>query len=295
MSIEAWIESRRAGKSSVGPGASRVLDVLTAQPRFASYATARQVADEADVDISTVTRTAQSLGYRGWPGLQLEIRDRYLGELTAEEILADHAGDSVDPIAVALRNDSANLALMARTLDVDAVRSLARAIRRSRRTLVIASGSYLAPAVMLAHVGGLSGLDIDYDGVGGTRRAGLITRMRPGDCLVVFNVWLLPRDVLRAARLAKERGLVTGVITDRHSSPLAEVGDHVVVVPSEGPAHFPSLTPAMAVINAVLNEITAADPDGVRVALSEGEEIWSRLDLMEDLPERKRRRPRDGR
>ncbi|SIR69843.1 MurR/RpiR family transcriptional regulator [Williamsia sterculiae] len=281
MSIEDWIRGRQSGRAG-GVGAARVIDVLTSQPQFASYAPARQVADEAGVDISTVTRTAQSLGFRGWPALQLEIRNRYLDTMTAQEILTDHADGTTDPVTAAFRTDMANLALATRTIEIETVRRLADTIRRARRTLVIASGSYLAPAIMLAHVGSLSGLDIDYDDVGGTHRATLVARMGPDDCLVIFNVWRLPRDVLAITRVARDRGVVTAVITDRRSSPLAELGDHVVTVPSEGPAYFPSLTPAMSLINAILNQIVADDPERVRAAISAAGEMWQELDLMDD-------------
>ncbi len=285
MSVEAWIEER-ASRTSIGAQASRVLGVLASQSRFASYATARQVADQAGVNISTVTRTAQGLGFTGWPDLQLELRHRYLGGLTANEILTDHTEPATDPIMAAFRSDAANLAVAASTLDLDTARAVAAAIRTARRTLVIASGSYLTPAIMLTHIAGLMGLDIDYDPAGGTARASRITRMGRGDCLIAINVWRLPREILQATRLAHDRGITTCVITDRRATPLTDAGDHVLIIPSEGASLFPSLTAAVALVHGILNQIVATDTERVRAAVADSDEAWRRLDLMEDQPTR---------
>jgi len=44
MSAEAWMHGRKSDRTPVGAGGAQVIDILTTQPRFASYATARQVA-----------------------------------------------------------------------------------------------------------------------------------------------------------------------------------------------------------------------------------------------------------
>lgn len=285
MSVETWIEEH-ARQNPPGAQASRVIEVLSSQPRFASYATARDVADRAGVNISTVTRTAQGLGFSGWSHLQLELRNRYLGGLAASEVLTEHADSAGDPVLSAFQQDADSLALAARTVDVDAIRTVADTIRRSGRTLIIASGSFLAPGIVLAHMASFMRIDITCDGTGGTVRVNQILKLGPGDCLLVVNVWRLPREILNATRLAKDRGATICVITDRHSSPLAAAGDHVVIVPSEGSSLFPSMAAALTTAHAIAAEIAASDTEGVRAALAECDDAWHRLDLMEDQPTR---------
>ncbi|MBO9706555.1 MAG: MurR/RpiR family transcriptional regulator, partial [Arthrobacter sp.] len=57
---------------------ARVVDALTVNPKLASYGDVTEVANRAGVNSSSVVRTAQALGYRGWPDLQRELRARYL-------------------------------------------------------------------------------------------------------------------------------------------------------------------------------------------------------------------------
>ncbi|MHA6804705.1 MurR/RpiR family transcriptional regulator [Salinifilum ghardaiensis] len=287
MSVETWIDEF-VRQNPLGAQASRVVQVLNSQPRFASYATARDLADRAGVNISTVTRTAQGLGFSGWSHLQLELRNRYLGSLGASEVLTEHADSAGDPVQSAFQQDADNIALAARTVDVDTIRTVADTIRRSGRTLIIASGSFLAPGIVLAHMASFMGIDITCDGTGGTIRVNQILKLQPGDCLLVVNVWRLPREILAATQLAKDRGVTICVITDQRSTPLASAGDHVVIVPSEGASLFPSMAAALTTAHAIAAEIAAADTEGVRAALAECEEAWHRLDLMEDQPIRSR-------
>ncbi|MFT4262044.1 MAG: MurR/RpiR family transcriptional regulator [Nocardioides sp.] len=284
MRVDGWIEEL-AAQAALGTQASRIVQVLAAKPRFSSYASAREIADSAGVNISTVTRTAQNLGFSGWPSLQLELRNRFLASLTASEMLADHADPSADPLTAAFQRDAENLALAMRTIDFGTLRTIAETIAGARRTLVIGSGSYLAPVVALAHVAAIMGLDVHWDPMGGTHRVNLAARLGPGDCLVTFNVWRTPREILEITRFAHERGATTCVITDRIGSPITPVGDHVLVVPSEGVTAFPSLTASMSVVHALLGHIALQDVERSRATALEVEDVWRRLDLMVDQPD----------
>jgi DNA-binding MurR/RpiR family transcriptional regulator len=99
VSVEEWIESRTR-RQPLGTQATKVLQVLASQPHFASYSAAREVADQAGVNISTVTRTAQAIGFAGWPDFQLELRNRYLASLSASDVLSEHEDETADPITV---------------------------------------------------------------------------------------------------------------------------------------------------------------------------------------------------
>lgn len=277
--VESWLRELAQG-ASLGPKAGQVADLLAAQPRLAAYASAAEVARRAGVNVATVVRTAQVLGFSGWPGLQLELRSRYLASLTAAELLDEHDGSAPDPIVRALRSDMDNLALAIRTLDLNAIRAVSAAIAAARRTLLIASGSFAAPATQLAHIGGAMGLDIELEDRGGTHLVNHLTRYGPDDCLVAVNFWKLPRQILDATRLARQAGLTTCVITDLSSSALARVAGHVITVPSEGTSHFPSLTAAMSVIHAILADIALRRGEKAHAAIQRTEQFWQQMGLI---------------
>jgi len=280
-SAETWVRDRTDG-TVLGPKSERVVHLLATQAEFTSFASASAVAGRAGVDAATVVRTARALGFAGWPDLRLELRNRYLSSLRANEVLNEHEDAASDPIVHALRSDVDNVMLAIRTVDVAALRAIAAAIAAARRTLVVASGSFAGPAHHLAHSAGFMGLDVRFPARGGTTLVNELTALGPGDCLVAINFWRLPREIRQATEIAHAAGATTCVLTDLRRSALTEAADHAVTVPCEGTSHFPSLTASMAVVHAVLAEITRTLGDRARDAMRATEDVWARMDLMCD-------------
>jgi len=279
ISVESWMRDR-IGDTTLGPKSERVLRMFATQPEFTSYASASAIARRAGVDAATVVRTARNLGFSGWPELRLELRNRYLASLNASEVLSEHNKDASDPILRAIRSDLDQVALLARTVDTAEVRNIASAIARSRRTIVIASGAFSGPAYQLAHVAAFSGVDIEFVARGGTTLTNALARLGPGDCLVAINFWRLLREICVATQIAYEAGVTTCVITDLRQQPITEVARHQVIVPCEGTSHFPSLTPAMAVVHGMLAEIAKQLGDAGRRSTTHIEALWTEMGVM---------------
>ncbi|WP_435057324.1 MurR/RpiR family transcriptional regulator [Streptomyces sp. bgisy060] len=277
MSIEAWLAGREA-RGTLGPQAERVVHVLARTPQFASYSSAREVAERAGVNVSTVVRTAQQLGFDGWPRLREELRALYLASVSSGDLAP---GAATDPAAQTLRQDAVNLSTLATPDNLAAIRAAARAVRTARRTLVISSGSGAGPAHVLGHLGAIAGHDIRLALGSATAQAVQVSQLEKGDCLVTLNVWRLTRTLRGLTRLARERGATVIVLTDLSASPLAEEADHLVVTPIEGVHAGPSVTAMVAAVQALLAEL--GDDDAVR---SSGavQQIWQELDLMDDRP-----------
>jgi DNA-binding MurR/RpiR family transcriptional regulator len=277
VSIEAWLAGRTT-RGALGPQAERVAHVLVRAPQFASYASAREVAERAGVNVSTVVRTAQQLGFDGWPQLREELRARYLASVSSGELSASPAAD---PAAQMLRQDATNITALATPDNLAAIRATARAVKAARRTLVISSGSGAGPAHILSYLGTIAGHDIQLALGSATSQAVHVARLEPGDCLITINIWRLTRTLRGLTRLARERGATVSVLTDLGSSPLAEYADHLIVTPVEGIQAGPSLTAMVAAVQAVLSELT--DDDAIR-ASGQVQQMWQELDLMDDQP-----------
>jgi DNA-binding MurR/RpiR family transcriptional regulator len=253
--VEDWLDSLLDARR-LGPQASRVIEVLRVQPHLAAYASGQQLAGRANVNVATVVRTAQGLGFSGWPELRLELRNRYLAALSsATQVLTEHAADASDPTANAIRRDLDNLQALSRTVDVEAIRAMAALIYHADHTVVTGSGSFAAPGLQLAHIAATMGLNVTLERNSGTQLANLIAQLGEGGVLVVFNLWWTPVAIRDAARLAAERGTPVCVVSDRRTSRLTEVATHTVLVPSEGSSFFASLTATTSVVHAMLAEV----------------------------------------
>lgn len=278
MTIEAWL-AERAARTPLGPQAERVAHVLVRVPQFASYAAAREVAERAGVNVSTVVRTAQQLGFDGWPQLREELRARYLAAVSSPD--ASPGPATTDPAAQMLRQDANNVSALATPENLAAIRATAQAIRAARRTVIISSGAGAGAAQILGYFGTIAGHDIRLALGASTTQAVEVARLEPGDCLITINIWLLTRTLRALTRLARERGATVSVLTDLHSSPLADDANHLIVTPLEAIYPGPSLTGVVAAVQAIISE--GADDDAVR-ASGRIQQMWQELDLMDDQP-----------
>lgn len=275
LSIDAWLAERTNG-TTLGGQAERVVKVLARAPQFASYASAREVAERAGVNVSTVVRAAQQLGFEGWPDLRQKLRALYLGSVTAGDMVDT---DETGSVTAMLQQDAANLAALTTAENVEQIRAIGAAIRAARRTVVLATGTGTGPAHILGYVAGIHGYDV-HSAVGPpTEQALHVSRLGPGDCLVVINVWRLTRTMRALTRMAHDQGVTVAVLTDLRSSPLTASADHFVLAPIEGVDRTPSLTAMVAAIQAILADLAEQDGGGTSGRV---EQAWNDLDLMDD-------------
>lgn len=285
--VDSWLHEL-APAGGLAPKAATVVDVLRSQPRVASYASTAEVARLAGANVATVTRTAQALGFSGWPALQQELRARYLSSLSAPEVAAEHANVGT-PFNDSLRRDLDALSVLVRRLPRERVDAVVAALAAAGRTVVAAAGSYAAVGTALVHNGRLAGYDLHL-AVDEADLANSVARLGPGDVLVVVSFWRLYESAVRAAEQAHERGATVVALTDSASSTLARLADHLLVVPAEGVAFFPSLTCGIAVAHALVAQLASAHPERTRESIEAAEAGWAKQRLLHRSPQSRRQR-----
>jgi DNA-binding MurR/RpiR family transcriptional regulator len=280
--FEAWLRDRLPPRG-LRPKSAAVLEVLVSQPRRASFGSAGELAQLAGVNVATVTRTAQALGFAGWPALQQELRARYLSSLSAPQVAEEHTGVG-SPASASLRRDLDSLALLTRRFDEDVLRRVADAVAAARRTVVIAEGSYAAVGLALAHNARLAGYDVHAVTAGSAELANTMAKLTADDVMVAISFWRLYESTVRAANEAHSRGARVFVVTDAASPALAGAAEHVLMVPAEGVTFFPSLTAGMAVAQAIVTQLAAVDPARTSASIEAAEAMWARFDLLHRRP-----------
>ena len=276
MSVEAWARDLEARGTT--PAGIQLLRTLVSQPDRASYSSAAQVAELAGIDASNVTRIAQGLGFSGWPGLQEELRGRYLRSLTLIEIADRHSGDPASgPVERSIEADRRALGL----LDVDAavVSTVAARLASATTRLALGGGSFGAVAHIFASNCALAGYPTAHLSESATV-ANAIARLTADDVVVIFDFWRLYEGMKRAAAAASARGATVVVVTDHPNTELTRPATHVLTVPSEGGAYFPTLAPAIVVANAVCTELALVDPSRTKEAIRRSERIWTEMEVM---------------
>ncbi|WP_434992349.1 MurR/RpiR family transcriptional regulator [Arthrobacter sp. Ld5] len=277
--IAEWFDGLALGRKP-SPGIEAVLTIMRTDAGRASFMSTQELASRANVNVATVVRAAQFLGFSGWSALKSELRHRYLASLTAEKLLTERAVPAGGVVESSLANDLHNVTLLAESIDPDRITRAAAIVAAADRIIVLATGSYAAAGFQLAHVGQWMGRDIELHTASGTALVNRLLSLGPGDCLVSCNLWRASKFVLDVVRVAAKRGIRIVAIADRQTG-ITDLAEEALLVPSEGVTFMPSTVAAVATVQALLAELSAIDPTRTMAALRGAEELWSDLDLVD--------------
>jgi len=258
----------------------QVVGILRSQPRLASYGSVSDIAAAAASNASTVTRTAQTLGFKGWADFQFELRSRFLASLSAVEVAAEHNGHISSPAQAAVSTDRANLVHFERTLDADAIHQIAKAIASARQTFIVAAGSYAIPGKALEHNAIIAGYNVRLLDADVAALTNAIARLGAEDLVIAISLWRVYDSTIRAVDIAHNIGAPIVSITDSASSPVAVHAQHRIVVPTEGAGFFPSLTGAVAAVQAIAVELASLDRERSNQNIAASERTWDQMRIM---------------
>lgn len=258
----------------------QVIGILRSQPRLASYGSVSDIAAVAASNASTVTRTAQTLGFKGWADFQFELRSRFLASLSAVEVAAEHNGHISSPAQAAVSTDRANLAHFERTLDAESIHNIATAIAGARQTFIVAAGSYAIPGKALEHNAIIAGYNVRLLDADVAALTNAIARLGAEDLVIAISLWRVYDSTMRAVEIAHNLGAPIVSITDSAGSPVAVHADHRIVVPTEGAGFFPSLTGAVTAVQAIAVELASLDRERSNQNIAASERTWDQMRIM---------------
>lgn len=213
----------------------------------------REQARRAGVPPATMTRLAKRLGLDGYDS----VRELYAGAVRAGTLgFAGKAGVQVEAQALhgerALAAEMATLlshqiAALAEPAALDRLADAASCLHQARRVYCLGLRSCHAAAwhfhYMLSLVGDKT---VMLDDAGGT---GLDAIRDAGqtDALLVASVEPYARATIEAAHYAAGRDVQVVALTDSEVSPLAQVAGNTILVATNSPSFFHTMTPLLAV------------------------------------------------
>lgn len=278
--VAAWLSSLVADtKTKLSRKTQYVIHTLANSPRRASYGTIREIAEMSNVSSATITRTAQLLGFGGWPALQDELRARYITSITLTEYKRQRSENTSDPASSSLRHDEQNLSTFNRIADTQQIHRVAVCIASSRRVFIVAAGSFIGTGYTLSHVVNLNGYDARLltESYAVTNA---IATGSPEDLFIVINFWRLHRTAKDTILSTTRRGVPVVLLTDNVPNDLDEMCTECVRIPTEGTGFSPSLTVATAVINGITAELFALDPGRSTRMAEQAEVEWEHFELQ---------------
>lgn len=229
---------------TLGPKALGVLGRLVERPEIVAVSTITELSRWLDVNASTLSRLARSLGYGGFAEFQRIFRDEmtgtgsrfYSGQAVRllDEQSSGVSADSYLNAVVHLSQESVrNIEGCLAQLDDGELRRVAAAIAKARQVRVYGVRQIYTVVNLLVYGLGLIRPDVNLLGSPGQGVAENLAHMRKGDVLIVSSVAPYSRSVAETAELARQYGITVIAITDYRASPLAANADLAFFVPHQ--------------------------------------------------------------
>ncbi len=280
--VELWLRTLREERG-LSRAVRDTLDAIVRDPEAAAFASTSDMAKAANVNVATITRTAQALDFKGWPALRGEIRSRFLESLTVAEMAQVHSKQSRGDISQeTLEKEIENLEVAAKYLGPATIKDFAKAFAKAKSRLILGLGSQAGVGVSFAHNANIVG----YSARLLDDRAKVVKALSEMDrktVIVVISLWRTYKDTYYAVQEAKAAGVTVCIITDSISSPMAKFADHLLIVSADSTSFFISLVPCLAVIEGICAELAVIDPVHTEQALTKKEGNWSAFDMLLDM------------
>lgn len=253
----------RARRADLTPAELRVAQTLLADYPSAGLQTVGALALAAGVSAPTVVRLVAKLGWNGYAEVQTQLRAE-LSARSAGPVELFPSGRQ-DPSSVLGRIEAGVGAAFAQTLHgtdpVEFGRAVALLADRDRPVL-LAGGRVSQPlADYLARFLTLLRPDVRVAQPEPSSRAIALLDVARGSTVVVFDYRRYDTGIVAFGREAARRGAKVVLFTDPYLSPLSAAATVLLTSVVEGPPPFVTLTPALALAEAlVLGVVDAGGP-----------------------------------
>jgi DNA-binding MurR/RpiR family transcriptional regulator len=241
----------------------RIAEYIVDHPDRVAFSTVDQMAGQLDVNPSTIVRFTYRLGLKGFPDLQERTRQLVRGQLSAASEIVNENSVLVHlegtTFGTSLGQDLQNLRRTISALKVEDLQRASDMIAAARHVFVVGSFNAYSVAFFL-------GLALDRIRGNTTVWSGDMTLqasqsldLGPDDCLIAFTSAPYAVSTQRAAQLAKEAKSKVIAVTDTPISAVGQIADVILAAASTGAGLQNSFVAAMAVANALLNGVAAAN------------------------------------
>jgi len=240
-------ERIRRDRPAMSKSFAKLADFLLDSYIQASFMTASELAHALNLDAATVVRFSQHLGYKGYPELLREIRDKVRQNLLYRPHSETEPDSLPGVVTIALDSLRQELDQMRLMLDISSIEKLVNAIGTARRIILLVESPAQPAAYNLVYFLEQGGFPIYIARPGVIDFARTVHTASQQDLLLAIDVTGQSPFIGRSLVEAKARKIPTAAIVGAASLPTARSAS-VVLAASE----HPSSTSGMIVISAII-------------------------------------------
>jgi len=230
-----------------------------------------QIAANANVSQSTVTRFVTGLGFSGFSDFKQAIGRKILEENSTPIRLVKSAETFEDRVSLftdILKEDIENIGALSSQISEDIFEKTVNKLCSARTIYVLGLRSSYALAFYLAFDLRffLSSVRLIELGVGDIPEQ--VRDIGPSDVLIVISFKRYTREAVRITKKLKKKGVYVLAITNSVLSPIAQLSDVTLIAETKIPAYFESYTAPMSLLNALITAIAFRQKETALSALN---------------------------
>lgn len=272
---------------SLGAKAHDVFAKLVEAPEQSAVRSISELADQLDINPSTLTRLAKRLGFEGFSDFQDVFRaaiaddQKYFYSRQAGRLLATRA-DANAEIAVfrqLARETAVNIDGFIEQLDGASLSDATRLLAHARRVRVHGERQFHALASFLTYCLGMVRSDVALLDAPRLGVAEGLSQLEQDDLVVVASCAPYTRRVADVARAAANNGQAVIAITDSRASPLVPPARHAFFIPHGSSFYSNSMGAYIVFCEALLNLVARELGEGALKALAGRERLIAAMDI----------------
>ncbi len=281
-----WIRQRH---DSLSPSQRRVAQFLLEGGIDVIHFTITEIAEAVNVNSSTVVRTAQALGFDGFPELQSVLRSQFLNQAKIAQrmqigsqklmdyLLADTEADA-HIFNTVLRDELQTLVDLPQHVPTRLFDRAVDMLDGARQVYIVGLGASFPLALNFGIVLRYIRPQARVLTPGIDPIAAQLFPLAAGDLIFSLCFARYTRETLTVMDVGRERGASVLTVTDSHVSPAAKRADLALIVPYR--LRFYSNTVALfALLDALLGALSLRYPEKTRERLERLEELYRQFSL----------------
>ena len=258
-------------------------------PRIRSRSrTVRTVSRDSGVSPAAFTRLSRALEYTDFEELREEMRERIEQRVNdfahkAKQLQQDHSASQTGFLDAHLAACQSNLQRFGQTVDRVLLDQVVDRVTSAKKVLLLGALGSTGVVEYLSYMANLCTTNWNMASRMGASLGAGLTELDDGDVLIVVTKPPFAERSIKAAQLAKDRGVYVVVVSDTHMCPALRHASAGFVLPTASPHFFSSYVTTMFFVEALIGMVVSRSGEAARTRIAEVEqtnkilaEVWDR-------------------
>ena len=267
---------------SLSKGFRKVADHILSNQEKVAFVSARNLAQEIGVSESTVLRFIKSIGYNGYPDLQLDLQKWITKRFKPSRKLKQFANrrKDIDVHKLTLDNEIRRLVSLRKTLSSEQLNRLCTTITQARRKYIFGERTSFSMAYLFSFF--LSQLlnDVYLLKMEDPYFIRTLAEANKQDVALAISFPRYSKRTVEISRLLKQKNCRVIAITDSLISPLGRIAHDVIELDTSSNTYFNSFTVVVSFLNCLTQVISIKKPNQATLALRKQEQIVEYFDIL---------------